>query len=168
MDKAIVANFLNSFAFGTIKTMHIFLTIQERNEVNTDELIDGILNDLPGTRIVVSCTDMANRSLSHYFWKPGDPLIENKWGIPEPNPAISVAANLQDINLVVVPLMAFDKNGYRVGYGAGFYDRFLEKCRLGIIKVGLSHFPPLKQLIDIDDHDMKLDFCITPDKVYKF
>jgi len=64
--------------------------------------------------------------------------------------------------------MAFDLKGYRIGYGAGFYDRFLEQCRPGILKVGLSHFPPLDQLIDTNDHDMKLDFCITPYKVYKF
>lgn len=168
MDEAITQSFLRSFAFGTIRTLHTFLPIPERNEINTYELIDGLLNDVPGLRIVVSRMDMRSKALSHYFWKPGDPLIKNKWGIPEPDPEISVEATIEDIDLVVIPLMAFDRHGYRVGYGAGFYDRFLAECRPGILKVGLSYFPPMEDDIEAEEHDMVLDFCITPEEVIKF
>lgn len=70
--------------------------------------------------------------------------------------------------MVLIPLLAFDKKGYRVGYGKGFYDRFLADCRPDVVKVGLSVFEPIDEIADLNEFDIKMDFCITPNRVWQF
>ena len=73
-----------------------------------------------------------------------------------------------EIDLVIVPLLCFDKKGNRVGYGKGYYDRFLKQCRKDCIKIGFSYFDPIDQVEDINKFDVKLDYGITPDAIYQF
>ena len=72
------------------------------------------------------------------------------------------------IDAVIIPLLAFDEKGNRVGYGAGFYDRFLRNCKTNVTKIGLSFFPPEKEEIETNHFDIKLTHCITPEKIYIF
>ena len=74
----------------------------------------------------------------------------------------------QDIDLVLVPMLVCDIKGNRVGYGKGYYDRYLSRCRPGCVKVGLSYFDPVVNIKDADEFDVPLDFCITPQKAYVF
>lgn len=67
--------------------------------------------------------------------------------------------------MVLVPLLAYDKNGHRVGYGGGFYDKFLAECKTGCKKVGLSFFPPLDFLLPSEAYDITIDCIVTPDGV---
>ena len=90
----------------------------------------------------------------------------NKFGIEEPVDGIDMFPS--EIDLVIVPLLGFDKKGNRVGYGMGYYDRFLKICRKDCLKVGFSYFDPLDHIDDINKFDVKLDFGITPDGVYQF
>ncbi|WP_431293282.1 5-formyltetrahydrofolate cyclo-ligase [Pedobacter sp. P26] len=71
-----------------------------------------------------------------------------------------------EIDMVVIPLLAFDKQGYRVGYGKGFYDRFLRD--INAQKIGLSLHPAIEKIDDVNEYDIKLDFCITPTEIIKF
>ena len=73
-----------------------------------------------------------------------------------------------EIDLVLVPLLAFDQEGYRVGYGKGYYDKFLSQCREDVIKIGLSFFEPVDAISDINQFDMSLNYCVTPQQVYDF
>ena len=92
---------------------------------------------------------------------------KNSWGIPEPVDGILVPEG--KIDVVFVPLLAFDVLGNRVGYGKGYYDTFLNKCRQETIKIGLSFFQAEDDLIsDVHENDVGLDYCITPEKVYTF
>jgi 5-formyltetrahydrofolate cyclo-ligase len=72
------------------------------------------------------------------------------------------------IDVVFVPLLAFDKNGNRVGYGKGFYDNFLAKCREDVIKIGLSFFEPEEIIDDVFKTDIRLDYCVTPFGINNF
>ncbi|MEO6229187.1 MAG: 5-formyltetrahydrofolate cyclo-ligase [Ferruginibacter sp.] len=90
----------------------------------------------------------------------------NKYGVAEPIDGIDMFPT--EIDLVIVPLLSFDKKGYRVGYGKGYYDRFLKQCRKDCIKIGFSYFDALDQIGDVDRHDIKLDYCVTPETVYQF
>ena len=94
------------------------------------------------------------------------PLKNNHWGIPEPQSGIKI--NPDQIDVVFVPLLIFDKQGHRIGYGKGYYDRFLSKCKKDTIKVGLSYFDPVERIEDIQSHDVPINFGITKDRVYEF
>ena len=67
-----------------------------------------------------------------------------------------------------MPLIIADKFGNRVGYGKGYYDRFLKKCDKEIIKVGLCFFDVIEKIVDITVNDIKLNYCVTPNKIIKF
>ncbi len=90
----------------------------------------------------------------------------NKFGIDEPIDGIDMIPT--EIDMFIVPLLGFDKKGNRVGYGKGCYDRFLKKCRKDCIKIGFSYFDPIEKIEDANQYDIKLDYCVTPEKGYTF
>ncbi len=148
-----------------IHTIHLFLPIEKNREVNTWPLIER-LREREGIRVVVSRTHFEEGRMEHFLLETDTILVQNELGIPEPHEGTPVPE--QEMDLVVLPLMAYDEKGDRVGYGAGFYDRFLEACRDDVIKVGLSFFDPIERIEDVDEHDMVLDHCVTPERVYSF
>lgn len=159
-----IANTLLKLPIWDNSYYHIFLTIEELKEVNTEF----ILNILAGKdkNIVISKTDFDNNSMHHYLLTDSTVIKKNHWNIPEPVDGIPIPEHM--INVVFMPLLAFDKKGNRVGYGKGFYDNFLRQCNESTIKVGLSFFEAEDQIQDIHDNDIPLDFCVTPTQVYAF
>ncbi|BAV95335.1 5-formyltetrahydrofolate cyclo-ligase [Ichthyobacterium seriolicida] len=143
------------------EVFHIFLSILSKREVLTDEIIQRLRDKT----IVVPKINLKDSSLSNYILESSTKIENNSYGIPEPTNAVSISE--KDIDVVFVPLLSFDKYGNRVGYGKGFYDRFLIKCREDVIKIGLSFFPPVEKL-SCDNHDVSLDYCVTPYEIYKF
>ncbi len=93
-------------------------------------------------------------------------FITNSYGIPEPKDGHEISPEL--IDLVIVPLLCFDQLGNRVGYGKGYYDRFLKKCRKDCIKIGFSYFSPIERIEDINEFDIPLDYGISPDAIHEF
>jgi 5-formyltetrahydrofolate cyclo-ligase len=104
--------------------------------------------------------------MTHYLLTDNTKFRKNAYNIPEPVDGIEVPVS--KIDVVFVPLLAYDEKGNRVGYGKGFYDAFLSKCKPETIKIGLSFFSPEFQIKDVTSDDIKLDFCVTPDSVYTF
>lgn len=145
--------------------VHLFLPIQRQHEVNTWPLYHFLVQSekyIP----VISKTDFSNNNLSHHPMVATDNLEESHRGIPEPLHDREIAT--EKLDLVFVPLIAFDLAGHRLGYGAGFYDRFLSQCRVDCLKVGLSLLPPLDEMIATNGFDIKMDQCIAPERVYPF
>lgn len=91
---------------------------------------------------------------------------KNQYNIYEPEEGNEVSAS--GIDIIFVPLLAFDKKGYRVGYGKGFYDRYLQYCRKDCIKIGFSYFEPLDIIDDPHEFDVPLNLCLTPAAAYVF
>jgi 5-formyltetrahydrofolate cyclo-ligase len=91
-------------------------------------------------------------------------LVKNAWEIREPTE--NQLIETEKIDVVLVPLLCFDRQGFRVGYGKGFYDRFLKNCRADCLKIGLSYFAPVEEIIDTRTFDVNLDFCVTPKKIF--
>lgn len=143
---------------------HIFLPIEAHNEVNTEF----ILHLLSGKdkEIVISKSDFETRNMTHFLLTDNTKIKKNEYNIPEPVDGIEVPA--KKIEVVFIPLLAYDKLGNRVGYGKGFYDKFLSECQTGTIKIGLSFFEPEEQITDVFETDVKLDYCVTPNAVFKF
>jgi 5-formyltetrahydrofolate cyclo-ligase len=143
---------------------HIFLPISENKEVNTEF----ILHLLSGKdkEIVVSKCDLGTCNLTHFLLTDNTKIKKNQYNIPEPLNGLEV--NTNKIDVVFVPLLAFDKAGHRVGYGKGFYDKFLTECKSETIKIGLSFFEAEEIIEDVFKNDVKLDYCATPNEVYRF
>jgi 5-formyltetrahydrofolate cyclo-ligase len=143
---------------------HIFLPITEHYEVNTEF----ILHLLSGKdkEIIVSKSDFETRNMTHFLLTDNTKIKKNEYNIPEPVDGIEVSS--RKIDVVFVPLLAFDKKGNRVGYGKGFYDKFLSECKPDVIKIGLSFFEPEELITDIFEGDVTLDYCVTPNGVYRF
>ena len=143
---------------------HLFLTIEEQKEINTEY----ILQILAGKdkEIVISKCDFATLGMTHFLLTDNTKIKKNSYNVPEPVDGLEVPD--AKIDVVFVPLLAYDKQGNRVGYGKGFYDNFLSKCKLETIKIGLSFFPPEEKIEDLSETDVKLDFCVTPEEIIKF
>jgi len=143
---------------------HVFLTITEMKELNTEF----ILHVLAGKdkEIVVSKSDFETRKMMHYLLTDNTKIRKNKYNIPEPVDGIEVPDS--KIEVVFVPLLAFDKKGHRVGYGKGFYDCFLSGCEPNTIKIGLSLFESEEAISDVFENDVRLDYCVTPDEIHTF
>ena len=146
------------------QNFHIFLPIKHHNEVNTEFL----LHLLAGKNkdIIISRSNFETREMSHFQLTDETKIVVNPYGIPEPVNGIEVGTN--EIEVIFVPLLAFDRSGNRVGYGKGFYDKFMASCNPSTIKVGLSFFEAEDHCADLIDSDVRMDFCVTPRTVYQF
>lgn len=98
--------------------------------------------------------------------RDGSEMAVNKFNILEPVDGTILDPQLIDV--VFVPLLAFDVKGYRVGYGKGFYDRYLARCAQDVVKIGFSFFEAVDAIEDVNEYDVPLNFCITPLRVYEF
>jgi 5-formyltetrahydrofolate cyclo-ligase len=143
---------------------HIFLPIIEHKEVNTEY----ILHLLSGKdkEIIVSKSNFETRNMTNFLLTDNTKIKKNEYNIPEPLDGIEVPTS--KIEVVFVPLLAFDKAGHRAGYGKGFYDKFLSECKPETIKIGLSFFETEAIIDDVFENDVKLDYCVTPNGIYRF
>lgn len=158
MSRFIAEDFFKYINLRKVETIHAFLPIQKNKEVNTWPIINRAIS--LGKKIAISKTDIKNDLMVNFYHTRDMEMQENEWGIPEPVAGEFCAD--EDIDLVLMPLLIADRNGHRVGYGKGFYDRFLKQCRGDAIKVGLSLFPPVEAISDVNKYDVKLDYLITP------
>lgn len=159
-----IANQILNLPVWNHEFYHIFLSISEQKEINTEYLLH--LLSGKDKHIVISKSDFSTLEMTHYLLTDNTKIKKNQWHIPEPTNGINIDPN--QIDVVFVPLLAFDKSGHRVGYGKGFYDRFLANCKPEVLKIGLSFFQSEEQIIDAIESDIQLDYCVTPEFIYKF
>lgn len=159
-----IANRLLSLAIWDKTYYHLFLTIEEQKEIDTEF----ILQILTGKdkEIVVSKSDFTTLEMTHYLLTDNTKFRKNNYNIPEPVDGIEVPVS--KIDVVFVPLLAFDNKGNRVGYGKGFYDQFLSNCKRETIKIGLSFFDAEESIDDISENDIRLNYCVTPSTTMHF
>ena len=158
-----IANEILKLPIWDFQNYHIFLPIDKKTEINTE----GIISVLQGfDKNVIVPKIISQTSLAHYLLTDNTKFKVNRLGIPEPEDGITVDA--KKIDVVFVPLLAFDKKGNRTGYGKGYYDRFLLDCRPDVLKIGLSFFEAETSIDDISPSDIPLDYCINPLKTYSF
>lgn len=158
-----IANQMLTISVWSLEYYHLYLPISAKNEIDTSF----ILSILQGKdkNVVLPKVD-SKKKLKHFLLLDSTQLVVNSWGVPEPVDGIEISPS--KIDVVIIPLLAYDKIGNRVGYGKGFYDVFLSSCRPETIKIGLSVFPPEDKITDVEATDIALDYCVTPERVYSF
>jgi 5-formyltetrahydrofolate cyclo-ligase len=156
--------FFTQLDLSFIKCIHIFLSIESKREPDTWPIIERIRREFPHIRI--SIPKIAGDELENIYFEGLHQLKKNKWGILEPEQGLPTPA--EEIDLVIVPLLAFDEKGNRVGYGKGFYDKFLSKCRKDCQRVGVSFFEFIEKIEDVSNFDYSLTCCLTPIEFFQF
>ncbi|MFP4096459.1 MAG: 5-formyltetrahydrofolate cyclo-ligase [Cyclobacteriaceae bacterium] len=146
--------------------VHCFLPILKNKEVNTWPLIDLLLEK--HISVAVSRSSEHDNSMRHFLYHEKVSCQENAWGIPEPCGENLKEIREKDVDLILIPLLAFDLSGHRVGYGKGYYDRFLQQCPPKAAKIGLSLFDPVEQITDIHPADIALNKVVTPARIWTF
>lgn len=146
--------------FPEIGTLHIFLAIDRFNEIDTWGLIYRIWAEQAHVQICAPRIDRERDVLLSVPLERNSQIEENTWGVPEP--VGSTIVDPKEIDVVIVPLLCADQLGYRVGYGKGYYDRFLATCRPDCKKIGLSFFPPIERITDVNEFDVRIDELIYP------
>ncbi|HQZ94771.1 MAG TPA: 5-formyltetrahydrofolate cyclo-ligase [Pyrinomonadaceae bacterium] len=165
MSEQIAQQFFENTDLADVRTLHTFIPIHRFNEVDTSLIYSRLWLDFPEIATAAPRTDLSNGRIESVQFDASTAWTENHWGIREPTDGELIDPKL--IDLVIVPLLCFDEYGQRVGYGKGMYDRFLARCRSDCLKVGVSFFPPVGSIEDINEADIRLNACITLDRVYR-
>ena len=152
----------------SFQVIHIFLPQRNRPEVDTWKILSKLWSIFSEKTVAVPYVIPGTKLMQHHVFSEDTILIDNKWNIPEPDPLTTPQLLVEKIDVIILPLLAFDKRGYRVGYGGGFYDRFLSECKPEALKIGLSFFDPVEKIEDINDYDVAMDYCVTPARVWRW
>ena len=160
----LISNKLLTMPIWDLEYYHLFLSIAEKKEIDTEP----VMHILQGKdkNIIISQSDFDTREMKHFLLTDSTVIRKNEWNIPEPQGGVEIPPSR--IDLVFVPLLAFDKKGHRVGYGKGFYDKFLAACKPDVVKIGLSLFEPEDEIPGILTSDVPMDFCVNPYNIYQF
>ena len=157
-----IANNCLTLPIWHLEYYHLYLPIKAKAEIDTTL----ILTLLQGKDKQVILPRTKGSELEHILLTDITKLKINGLGIPEPEKGIKISP--EQIDVIFLPLLAWDKSGNRLGYGKGFYDNFLSLCKKNTIKVGLSFFDPVEKIIDIRSEDIQMDFCVNPEGIKKF
>ncbi len=141
--------------------VHIYIPIKEKKEVDTWPVITRLLE--ARKKVVVPVMEFDSVVLHHVYLKDIDDLKPNKWGVEEPEQRIP--ADVEALDIVLVPMIGGDTRGNRIGYGKGYYDSFLKKTHA--VKIGLLFDECLIDEIPVESHDIRLDIMVTDKQVIR-
>ncbi|WEK33996.1 MAG: 5-formyltetrahydrofolate cyclo-ligase [Candidatus Pseudobacter hemicellulosilyticus] len=163
---ALMAFNFKKLPLPAVRYLLSYFPMVNRHEFDIAVCEDIVRHAHPAMQLALPRVETEGHGMEACLVEKGGLFLKNRFNVPEPVSEIIVPP--ADIDLVFVPLVAFDKQGYRVGYGKGYYDRFLARCRPDLPKVGFSFFEAVDSITDIDQFDVPLDFCITPFRIYEF
>lgn len=143
---------------------NIMLYLDFNNEVSTYSLIKKLLN--LGKIVSSPITLKEERKLiPSQITDLKNGIQYGAYNIREPKPECSPAINIKDLDVVIVPAVAYDKNCYRLGYGGGFYDRFLENLRKDAVTIGIAFDLQIFDEVPKESHDAQLDYIVTESRI---
>ncbi len=157
---------LQSVQLPFITFLLSYWPIEQNHEPNTHLFTDYFEFQNPELIICYPRSDFRDHSMQSVQTNDDTRFRKNQYGLYEPEDGVVV--NPAGMDMIFVPLLSFDKKGFRVGYGKGFYDRYLAQCRDECLLIGFSYFEPLDAIDDTNDFDVPLNLCVTPTTVYVF
>ena len=141
---------------------HIYLSNDSKKEASTNDIVSLLMKK--NKKVIVP--KIFDDQLIHIEIDLNTEFMINELGIKEPVTDVKFDKSL--IEIIIVPLLVFDRKGHRVGYGGGYYDRFMSDAPNNVVKIGLSLFEPVDEINDIYENDIKLNFVVAPSKTYSF
>jgi len=156
----IADTFFENFSLDAVRCIHTFLPIAKFAEIDTMQIYERIWREFPEISVVVPRLNEETGEMDAYAFTPDSKLAVNRWGISEPMEGAAISPG--EIDLVLVPGLCFDRRGHRVGFGKGFYDRFLMTVRGDCQTVGLSQFEPVETIDDLHAGDVPVNAIVTP------
>jgi len=165
MDDLLLINF-QQLSFEHTNVLLSYWPMAHQAEPNSILYSSYLRHMMPGLRTAYTVTDFATLTMQAVEINENTVYNTNAYGITEPREGTLL--DPEEIDIVFVPFLVCDANGYRVGYGKGFYDRFLARCREDVLKIGFTYFEPVAAIDDVQDFDIPLNFCITTENIYEF
>ncbi len=165
LDDLLLIQF-QSFDFSEVNSLLSYWPIEHHKEPKVELMTRYLRLMLPDIQIAYPRINSADLSMEAILTEEDAYFKTNNLGITEPIGTRTIENH--QLDLIFIPLLAFDQNGFRVGFGKGYYDRFLEKCKPDAVKMGFSYFDPIDQITDTNQFDVPLNYCITPQHIYEF
>lgn len=163
-SKTIIEKVMNTEEFKKSKNLMVFLSFD--NEVYTFDLIDKAMD--MGKKVVVPYTVKDTYEIIPTLLKNIEEDLEvSSYGYLEPKKEKITTVQEEDIDLTIVPGLAFDKDMNRIGFGKGYYDRYLAKTRKDSKNMAIAYEYQVLEEIPHDDYDVKMDYIITEENIYK-
>ena len=157
---------LQKIDLGNIQTVLTYWPIEEMNEPNTHLFSRYLECMIPEIRLAYPVSNFASLEMKAILTNEETAFVQNEIGIAEPQNGIELLPD--EIDLILMPMLVCDQSGNRIGYGKGFYDRFLPQCRKDALKIAFSYFEPVDKIEDASAFDVSLNLCITPQYIYEF
>lgn len=149
-----------------LHTVFSYWPIAENNEPNTHLFTDFLSFRNPALNLAYPKLSRGAETMEAVMINEDTAFKKGLFNVPEPISDHLISP--ESIDLVFVPLLICDRRGYRVGYGKGYYDRYLKQCRADCIMAGILYFDPVDVITDTDEFDVPLNLCITPRHSYVF
>lgn len=165
MDDLMLLQF-QQFNYAGIQALLTYWPMDNRSEPNSNLCTGYLRHILPALTLAYPIMHASSLQITALAVEEDTLYQTNQWGVTEPSEGKVVLP--EKLDLIFVPMLAFDLSGYRVGYGKGYYDRYLATCRDDVLKIGFSYFEPVEKISDTDQFDIPLTYCITPQKTYEF
>jgi len=144
------------------RAFHIFMPILNHNEINTLPIMDHLFEQKK--QVIVPKVDGPNM-LSCLIDR--ETVFESgKFRVPEPKHFRLFDPEMIDV--IFMPMLICDRSGNRIGYGGGYYDRFLLDCKKDVLKIGLNFFEPVDEIPEVFESDIPLDYCLTGNSIVSF
>lgn len=152
---------LKSMAIWEKSVFHVFVPIVQNHEVNTFPIIEYLHEN--GKTVLVPKVE--GDKMHSCLIDVDTEWTVGKFHVPEP---LDCQISDLPIDVILMPMLVCDLSGNRIGYGGGYYDRFLGDIKYPILKLGLSFFSPIDQKFEIFTQDVPLDYCVTPEEIVSF
>lgn len=149
-----------------LHTLFSYIPMEHMAEPNTYFFTRYLETVIPELQTTYPVTDLKNSTMQAYLTDEQTEFVKNRFGTIEPVSDVIIPP--EEIDLVFTPLLVADEQGYRVGFGKGIYDKYLQQCRHDVLKIGFCYFEPVAAISDIHKNDIPLDILITPFNIFEF
>jgi 5-formyltetrahydrofolate cyclo-ligase len=143
-----------------------YRSMPEKNEIPMEYFEDFLMSEKKGLELCYPAIDSGDGSMEAYLDDESLEWETVSFGLKQP--ASGNRVDPRSVEVILLPLLTFDRSGHRLGYGKGYFDRYLVRCRPSAVKIGFSWFEPMEELPEIQSYDIPLDYCVTPEKLYVF